>query len=614
MTLFKIARGMRSSLDEQPLHDGYAYFCTDDGTLHVDYTDANGIVKRKQINAQEAEMLGLHPVEDFLLKEDLKGSFATGEHTTASGRNSSAEGENTIASGGQSHVEGYNAQASGSNAHAEGNSTKAIGAASHSEGDYVIARGSTSHAEGTSTIASGNVSHAEGFHTEANNYASHAEGGYNTSKGSYSHSEGYLTSANGEASHAEGNSTEAIGSSSHAEGNHTQANGYASHSEGQGTAATASQSHAEGYLTNATGEASHAEGRSTSASGYASHAEGNGTIASEHASHAGGWASKANATGSFAHGNRVTADADYQAAFGTYNEVNTDAAFIVGNGNETTKSNALEVNKDGNTYFQKSLFVGGTGNNKSKAKEVATLDTLRITTRQMANALKGSKSGEAIAISDVSPIEHEMEVKISSDTVMDLTEVKVKRCGKNLLNYENFEPTYTKNGISFTNNGDGTVTASGTATVTTFYYFSDNIDLLGYYTLSGCPSGGSTTTYLMGFGGSNFADIGSGTIRKFPVKQKVNIFIKIFEGVTVENLLFKPQLEPGTTATEYEPYKGAEYTPNADGTVNGVTSLYPNTTLMTDTDGVIIDCEYNRDINQAFAELKQAIISLGGNI
>ena len=73
-------------------------------------------------------------------------------------------------------------------------------------------------------------------------------------------------------------------------------------------------------------------------------------------------------------------------------------------------------------------------------------------------------------------------------------------------------------------------------------------------------------------------------------------------------------LETSHTATEYEPYKGAEYTPSADGTVNGVTSLYPNTTLTTDTDGVIIDCEYNRDINKAFAELQQAIISSGGNV
>ena len=73
-------------------------------------------------------------------------------------------------------------------------------------------------------------------------------------------------------------------------------------------------------------------------------------------------------------------------------------------------------------------------------------------------------------------------------------------------------------------------------------------------------------------------------------------------------------LEASHTATEYEPYKGSEYTPSADGTVNGVTSLYPNTTLITDTDGVLINCKYNRDINKAFAELQAAIISSGGNV
>ena len=80
---------------------------------------------------------------------------------------------------------------------------------------------------------------------------------------------------------------------------------------------------------------------------------------------------------------------------------------------------------------------------------------------------------------------------------------------------------------------------------------------------------------------------------------------------------FKDEImvEIGSTATDYEPYIApTEYTPTTDGTVNGVTSLYPNTTLTTDTDGVIIECEYNRDINKAFAELQQAIISLGGNV
>lgn len=66
---------------------------------------------------------------------------------------------------------------------------------------------------------------------------------------------------------------------------------------------------------------------------------------------------------------------------------------------------------------------------------------------------------------------------------------------------------------------------------------------------------------------------------------------------------------------EYKPYiQPTEYTPDADGVVSGVTSLYPSTTLMTDTDGALIDATYNRDINKAFEELKNAILSLGGNV
>ena len=78
------------------------------------------------------------------------------------------------------------------------------------------------------------------------------------------------------------------------------------------------------------------------------------------------------------------------------------------------------------------------------------------------------------------------------------------------------------------------------------------------------------------------------------------IYVNIPSGKTLNNLLIKPQLEIGATATEYEPYiTPTEYIPTADGTVNGIISLYPNTTLTTNTEGVIINCKYNRDINKA---------------
>ena len=59
MALFKQLRGERTSLDTQPLHDGHAYFCTDDGSFHIDYTNAEGIVRRKQITASKTATIAL---------------------------------------------------------------------------------------------------------------------------------------------------------------------------------------------------------------------------------------------------------------------------------------------------------------------------------------------------------------------------------------------------------------------------------------------------------------------------------------------------------------------------------------------------------------------------
>ena len=71
MALFKPFRGTRAALDTQEKHDGYAYFCTDDGTFHIDYVDADGNLQRKQINAKDAETLGLKSADEFVLKDEM---------------------------------------------------------------------------------------------------------------------------------------------------------------------------------------------------------------------------------------------------------------------------------------------------------------------------------------------------------------------------------------------------------------------------------------------------------------------------------------------------------------------------------------------------------------
>lgn len=51
MALWKPMMGNSSALDSQAKQAGYAWFCTDDGSFHIDYVDANGTLQRKQINA-----------------------------------------------------------------------------------------------------------------------------------------------------------------------------------------------------------------------------------------------------------------------------------------------------------------------------------------------------------------------------------------------------------------------------------------------------------------------------------------------------------------------------------------------------------------------------------
>lgn len=243
------------------------------------------------------------------------------------------------------------------------------------------------------------------------------------------------------------------------------------------------------------------------------------------------------------------------------------------------------------------------------------------------NALKGSKNGGAFLIDDISPVTHEMGVKVSSDTVEDLTAVKVRKQGKNLIPFPYRDLTLgtsTYNGVDFTVYEDGSILINGTATKSTTEYLYNNVtDLLGLKsgitisisknasddTQQGnvyfiCNYYNSTGTMTQGLVASNTP---SSTKTITDAWKGLGIYINIPNGKTVNNLLIKPQLEIGAIATEYEPYiTPTEYIPTSDGTINGVTSLYPNTTLTTNMDGVIIDCEYNRDINKAFAALEAA--------
>lgn len=369
--------------------------------------------------------------------------------------------------------------------------------------------------------------------------------------------------------------------------------------------------------------------------------------------------------------------------------------------------------------------------------------------QEVSNALKGNASGSIVALKDVSPLEHNLGVRVES---------------KNIFPYPYTETTKTVNGITFTDNGDGTITANGTATGRATFWAAVNIDYPnGDYVWSGCPSGGSQSTYainpfMKGKDGNfilNTLEYGSGV--KASVTNgvsSVGFELRVYEGYTANNLVFKPMLERNTTKSGYTPYlanteavkvtsmganlldvgktkdnsgnnyetydavtntiiahaanhaaweklgvltpilpagtytmfkgngyrselcafsvnneviekftnynynqkitftvgepfyltikymlsassypcsasasdfmlvagdvSGAEYEPYREPIEyaygEDIKSIYPSTTLMTDTEGAVISVEYNKDINKAFAELQKAIISLGGNV
>lgn len=202
------------------------------------------------------------------------------------------------------------------------------------------------------------------------------------------------------------------------------------------------------------------------------------------------------------------------------------------------------------------------------------------------NALKGNKSGSAILVDDVSPVTQEMGVKVSSDTVTDLTAVKVIKCGKNL-----FDKNMPFDDSTKAPECNWTAYFIQLQPNTTYYctVFNPQISysimlLSSNTTINGPTSKSLAISHVAGEEG--FATWG--TQKALTTGSTGKLYIGTFlEPAKVAECIQKCnlQIELGNTGTEYEPYiTPTEYTPNADGTVEGITSLYPTTMLSVNAD------------------------------
>lgn len=405
---------------------------------------------------------------------------------------------------------------------------------------------------------------------------------------------------------------------------------------------------------------------------------------------------------------------------------------------ETAKSEVYRPNGNGlvNVLSESNIVTIFTNYSRSVVECEYNRDTGKAidntvkeyTNTTFANALEGSKTGEAIALTDVSPVEHVTDVKVRS---------------KNLIPFPYANTTVTRDGITFTVNDDRSVTVNGTATSATTFVISNATSGLKLehgvtYTLSGKggnisvamaykiadgtykyqTTDGSVTwddsytfvhIYYSIPNGSTFdglvlpapqfergtvatdyvpyvPDISAVKVKKygknlyshdstlthtknttmsvevsegktytasailateegltgrirwrytlngadaytqdgiFTYSGKSSSTLTVPSGATNVSVLFQVgggtgertwtniQVEVGDTATEYEPYvEPVEYSVSEDGTVEGMTSIYPTTTLITDTEGAVIDCKYNRDANKVIADLESKIDTL----
>lgn len=141
--------------------------------------------------------------------------------------------------------------------------------------------------------------------------------------------------------------------------------------------------------------------------------------------------------------------------------------------------------------------------------------------------------------------------------------------GKNLLNAT--LQTTTQNGVTCTNNDDGTYTLNGTATANAYFHVSAfTFNKGANYRLIGCPKGGNMDTKYGLYVDQIWAkDNGQGVTFSTNQTLEEKIIIVVVSGNSINNLVFKPMLVnadtyPSVTYNDFEPYVGGIPSPNPD--------------------------------------------------
>lgn len=165
--------------------------------------------------------------------------------------------------------------------------------------------------------------------------------------------------------------------------------------------------------------------------------------------------------------------------------------------------------------------------------------------------------------------------------ITGFTGAEVTDRGKNWYDASTY-PTTTLNGVTCTNNGDGSFTLNGAATRDTFFdIFVPQFNARtgtplpsAKYRLTGCPSGGGRDTYTLYTTPSYASDLGSGVTNTSTITGG-SIFVK--DGCACNNLVFKPMIRLASQGDDtFTPFVSTTHdiTWTSAGTVYGGTLAY----------------------------------------
>lgn len=261
-------------------------------------------------------------------------------------------------------------------------------------------------------------------------------------------------------------------------------------------------------------------------------------------------------------------------------------------------------------------------------------DGKKYINNNFANALKKTVTGEVIAINDASPIEHDVDVKVSSKNMLDLSKMNFNQTNTTatlvgdeltVTGYLAYVPVYgLKKGKTYTYSWTAERNSEFGGGFALEKFYADGSRKLYVYDQEHNPERSPYTFTLSDdieymqvyfYGGKTIAD---------PQKRTTAIYRNV-------------QFEEGAVATSYMPYisdlstvvvkkyegvisgddasdEPESYIPDKDGKTDGIMLDGKSVTLTTDTEGVNITCTYNQDTNKVIEKLTNAIISLGGNI